>query len=166
MRAFGLFCCLLMTLVLPARSTTYVTFDGAWWSGLTYAEKVAAVEGMFAAYDGAFHDGVGSGALETANRMMAWIKSAHLGKAQLPAELAIMKAASLGFPYSSVSSGLSYKETFDVVVKRLDGAYAGAPGLVTITPVLCFLPCASSDSGDCSEMTKWAARPSSLREYC
>ena len=48
-------------LLLPpaahATETTFVTFDGAWWTGLTNPEKLIAVQGMLVGYHGGYSDG-------------------------------------------------------------------------------------------------------------
>jgi hypothetical protein len=45
-------------MVLPARSTTEVRFDAAWWNGLDRADQLVAVQGSMTSYQAGYRDGM------------------------------------------------------------------------------------------------------------
>jgi len=60
MRIFGLLCCLAFVTLVPARSTTELRTDGAWWRDLTESGRLTAVEAAEDAYLFGFVAGSGS----------------------------------------------------------------------------------------------------------
>lgn len=140
-RTFALVLCLAALALRPACATTTITLDGTWWQSLSYADKIAAVQGMLAGFLAGYHWAIFQISINTGfqnasqrdQTAVYWIKKTA------------GKAYNMG---ASVS--------FGTIVSKIDAIYRDHPRLLSKS-VEQFIVCAATPGNDCAAEVKGAS---------
>lgn len=110
----------LLFAVAPARATTSLTMDGAWWQGLSQGEKIVALQGILDGLDSGYDSG----------RTNGWFEAIH----------------TFGVPFSQVQTASSkfindpppnkpqFSKTFRIYIDEINLWYEVHPKRTTVKP--------------------------------